>query len=651
MIFKIKKQTLIPMLFIIFIFGASLFSSKIYWRHPFAIYGSLAFDDQNLLVWDWAAASGYKPFTDIFYPYGLLTYYRNVTQLSRLFYISFSPLYVSLFFIILLKTVKRKWLSYASIIMFIVFVHERIGAPTFIRYGPLLILPMIAAFILTRTKRKSLGLFYLGIIVGLFFSAITDQGVYGGFVCGTLILVHAILQTIEKKASLGTFVKLFTVNIVRFIMGFTIGVLPLLAYLLAIDGIKGFFHDFSYIKDLTIFAKTPFIPWSKSVSNIFTFQALFASINLVTYRLLFNKKKISFFTLLYAGIILSIITLEQKNIIRSNDWQITLLSFPLMLLFAVEMAGRSFGGILIAISVCGFAVFGAKQLPPTFFYVNSQVRRANVGNDLKITFINEEADELAVLTRWITKHKKPNEFIFSLPGDPVLYQLLGQKPPYFLDLYEASPSYAQEGWISYIEKNNISLVFVNPIHAIQDDVPDYVRGSVIYPFLLTHFRPVDTVGKYLVFQRSNESDHFDIFGTKDPRFKSFISWLDNPSLASIPRSQGLYKKSEIKKYTVDTFTSVRAFNERLADVELSTQNMALAITMRGNHTATLLLTTQDGHTTTLTFDACQEKVSCVINLSRLPYFYIPRNLRAIELVGSKLLSISLLHLPNHSSFW
>src|SRR3989338_9582880 len=143
------------------------------------IYPTLGSDNQALLLWKYAAGIGLLPIKDIFYPYGLLSYYSGQNVIFGLIYFLITPALFLCIFLTFQKLFKDKLFTIASFIVFFLFITIITGFETFTRYGSITALSILFAYIFYSDKNKSRRLiFALGVLSGMIMAFINDSGMY-----------------------------------------------------------------------------------------------------------------------------------------------------------------------------------------------------------------------------------------------------------------------------------------------------------------------------------------------------------------------------------------------------------------------------------------------------------------------------------------
>lgn len=121
-----------------------------------------------------------------------------------------------------------------------------------------------------------------------------------------------------------------------------------------------------------------------------------------------------------------------------------------------------------------------------------------IENNMK--FIISKNKDLREVKKELYNRKDFNKKVFTFPGEPIFYIMLGQKPPYYPTIYEATPIEAQKELITYIQKENIDVILYNvKTKSIQDEVPDTIRGRILYRYIRSNYTVERKVSNYLIF--------------------------------------------------------------------------------------------------------------------------------------------------------
>ncbi len=624
------------------------------------IFVPLNFDNQALLVWEYSASLGMLPYRDIFYPYGLLYYFKSQNAAFSLLYFFLTPLLFTGVFIILKNLFKDKLFSYFSFFIFFLFIFVTTGFETFNRYGIVVVLSFLFACLFFFGKKFFYrSVFLTGILVGIVFSLINDQGIYA-------LLLFFVFSIFDILVGKGFNVYKIIKEGSTFVVGFCIGVIPFFVYLAHQHALVPFLTYFKRLPELSFYAKTPFFHSIITSDNMFTFTALFVTLLFLVYKLLVANKRASFNTYIQVGLVCILILLEQKSIIRSMDNQLIFIGLLLFVALFYELKEALqkyktpqfktfllYGGIMIII----FFLIGIRfeKFAHQYFYRNNVIKVFQTVNTKKcvdntMQFVPKEfglvKDKLTVAPGF-------NGKIFSYPTDPIFYILFNQHPPQYTNAYDGSALAGQSDSIAYIQKNNIQYVIINTkIKALQDEVPDYIRTPHEFAYIINNFTPHLSVGNFLILKKDEKKDFFNTLNSKT--MQRYAESLLTINLEDIPRSEGYHKKKYlgINRIIIEKI-SLKEVNTYLKKNNIISEKKFLVLEFKkgSREKSSFIIKTKDGLETEVKFGQCEVGVPCVINLSRLPLFYKDRVLKEITGAEDKISKITLLDVADESHFW
>lgn len=669
--FRQKKEIII--IFVIFLVISFLDSCG-----NCILKNNISFDSQELLVWDYLSTTNLIPYKDYYYPYGLINILKNQSQLFFVIYSLILPLLFTSIFIFLKKIWKDNTATYISFITIVIFIYIVTGSGTFVRYGILVVAGVLYAYIFTNNKNISSKIsFLLGLLNGIIFSLIYDQGVYSillySFILCVFPIVYSGLNQLKNKQY---YIYLYN-HILWFIIGFILTSSIFFAYLFLTNSFSGFISNITNLGDITKYAKTPYLHSLRSPDGIYNLLIILIAIVYVLYKFILTKVKKSFHFSAIIVLLVVLILLEQKSIIRSIDMQLTFISFILcnflfyefyIFLKKREISKNILLTYYILFFIASIFAFGLKlqnfQVVPytmsslskkinTNFDAKSSVKDDYTQNLNNIRITHPEYDYVVNSLRSSSDFK---DKIYSFPGDPIFYAMLKQKPPYYSAIYQASPLYAQNELIKYIENEKINYIVYNYNNfSIQDEVPNYIRVSALHKHILTNFSPVDRVDNFFILKRANE----DIFINKTFNSTPYVNdYLINVNLENIPRSEGIYKKEYLKKqFAKKLFTSstIKGFNSYLKKSDVDSRNKLLVLHLdnlnEGRKNMEIILDTKEGLSTKIQFNTCESQQPCIINLSQVPLLYESRILTKISSRGSENISIEIYDIKDDKYFW
>ena len=608
----------------------------------------LSFDSQEFLLWNYSAINGYMPYKDLFYPYGLISYYKNYNLILSFIYYSFSPIFLTILFFLFKKVFKDKYYLYFSFATFYVFVLKIIGFDTFSRYGLFVVSSLVFAEILYLNKNLKLKLFTVGIFLGLINFLIPDLGIYTVLTFLLLFLVHELIKS--KKISFfslkNIFKSLSKIKLVLF--GLLIGISPLIIFSFYHKNLLLLVNYYSQVRNIALVAKTPFFSFVNSPSNIFTLSILFASIFIVLYRLSYLKRKVRLSAFFQIALIIDILILEQKSIVRSIDLQITFVSLILLMIIVYEFIHALFINILnkkifytffILLTVVLFSLsVPGRELSIKIIATSAKLSITNKCFDSNLKKFLSQNLSYAKVIELLKKRRDFNNKIFSFPtGDSAFYILLGQKPPYYNAIFEGSSVKKQTETIKYIEDNYIKFITLNTdMSFLQDGVPDYIRQNLLFRYILNNYYPLTSIDNHLILEHQKNNDFFG-YKVLDQQ-REYKNYLLNIDLKNIPLSEGTYKSKSI--YLPENKILIKSgdykkINIFLENSKIDSHNKVFIIKFtkplaRGDRSY-MKIQTQDNKSTVVSFISCLSTKPCIVNLSSIPLFYKDRILKKIEI--------------------
>src|SRR3989344_7101506 len=202
-----------------------LLSIKLFFSLP-TIFNGLDFDAQNLIVWKFAAFKGLVLYRDVFYPYGILGYFLYVVLLFNWVQTGIFMFLLIFLFFALNKILSKTFYSYLAYLLLLFFLIFITGAMSFIRYGIIVVLAMyIGIWFFNNLLLSRKILFFLGLLSGLLFFLVTDQGVYL-FVIASIFIVLSFLKLTVFKANFKSFLFSAFKKYSYYFYGLILGCLP-----------------------------------------------------------------------------------------------------------------------------------------------------------------------------------------------------------------------------------------------------------------------------------------------------------------------------------------------------------------------------------------------------------------------------------------
>lgn len=604
--------------------------------------GYQGFDLHTFLLWHYAPINNVIAHKDIFYPYGLLNYFKNFNLIyATAYYLVVPTLFIVTFFVFK-KVFKDKFIMYSSFATFYLFILSLVGFQTFSRYGLLVVFSLYFVHTFYSLKRiKSNILIFLGIILGLISSFVIDQGIYLIF---SFIFLYLLSRHFKIK------------EILYIVLGFFIGLIPLFITLLRIGSLDILLNYFNDVREIVTVAKTPFFSFIDSPANIFTIPIIYIAIFYNFIKIFLFKHKLTLSSLLQMSLIFSILIMEQKSIMRSIDAQITFASLMLLMLLSYEVINHWKNKIInkriiylsLIFSVIIIYSFNINKQP--FNLSNIAKNYSLLVNDgcfsSNLTYFSSNNPSYTEIVNFLKNQTSFNGKVFSFPtGDSAFYVLLNQKPPFYNSIFGGSSYKKQKDTIKYVQENEIEFVTLNTdMSSVQDGVPDYIRQSLLFKYVLNNYYPFAAIGNHLILKKDKDIDFFS--SSLLDKVKDYKNYLLNVNLKKIPYSEGLYKykflSSNNKLFikTMESFSSADKVIVLIPSIDYKRDDLSY-VRLKINGKDNL----------TIHYDPCKKNSECIINLSNIPMFYRERAITNVTLDKKFKGKIEIYNLKNPGNLW
>ncbi len=615
------------------------------------------FDSQLLLFWDYTVLHNLIPNQDIMYPYGFLFYYKNTSVFFSLIYILLFPTLTVIILLAFKKIIKNKIFLSITFLSFIFFILKYTGLEVFNRYGLLLGMAVLLSLIYDKYLYvPRVYPFLFGCLIGFIFSIINDIGLYIFFLYFFFSLFLPIFNNGISVLKTHRYYIHQTFTAIFFLVGILIGMLPIVLFFIKIENLATLFSNSKYLFDFPLYSKTPFLPSLRSTENIFNFTVMIITISSLFYKRIILKEKNKFFSYLQIGIVASLFFLLQKSVIRSIDIQITFLGFLLYMFLILEImtflksrirTGLLYGYYFSALFVL-FYVIGLRDFNVTSIYFYRPLEQNLFTMQIKSLLINKQNQCLSQnldiykenkiyknMLSFIAENDQDGKpFIFDYLTNPILYILFNEKSPFYFEVFGSSPLYAQESNIKYIEDNRIEYITYNTnTLRIKDGVPDYMRGSTFFKYIINNFGVLRKVDNFIILKKREEED-YDFFRDENLTvFPDFKNYLLNIDQGSIPRSEGIYKNELLEGLRMTE--SKYSFNSKdkilLVRSKNGVKNKKLKVTI-----------VSDLDTAIVEFEPCTHNNLCIINLANIPLFYRDRVIKEVNYDSNVISGIRIL---------
>lgn len=627
--------------------------------------GYYNFDLQEFLLWNYTSLASLIPYKDIFYPYGLLSYFRNYNAVFSLIYYLIPPILFAILFFIFKKNFKDRFTLYTSFVLFYVFILISNGFQTFSRYGLLAVFSLLFSYIFySNNKIKAHLLIYCGVLLGLLLSAVNDQGVYVLF---SFIFMFLLSKYFHAAREHFLYFNLFAIikEAVFAALGFFVGIVPLFLFLLYHNSFNAYFNHFKDLGEIVAVSKTPFFSFADSPANIFTISILYFAIFYNTVRMLIFKHKLTLSSFFQISLIFTILVMEQKSIIRSIDRQIVFVSFILLMFLVHNLI--NFLKIKNVNKKILYTVVILTVLIAYSFKINQTIDFSNlfrnysflINNkcfDSNLKFFLTNNPSYIKIINLLKKQDNFNGKIFSFPtGDSAFYVLLKQKPPFYNAIFEGASYEKQKNAIKYVEDNKIEFITLNMDESsLQDGVPDYVRQNELFRYILSNYQPLEIIGGHIILKKTQNNDFFTSKILKQR--KDYENYLLNVYLYKIPYSEGLYKYNYLKsnnKLIVEG--NVGKISSFLTENKLVSRDKVIVLIPNKNNKKQSLsfvkLKTENEHSATIYYNSCHENEVCIINLSRILLFYEDRLITKLNFGKQYSGKIEIFNVKNPGNLW
>jgi hypothetical protein len=599
-----------------------------------------AYDSQELLVWKYLAGIGNIPYRDFHYPYGIINFLKDQNIFIFLLFNIISSVCLFFIYLIFKNIFKNSWYSLVLLISFIIFGLGNAGILAFVRYEVFICFSLFVAYLIFKYNKINFKFaFLIGVVLGLLCALFFDQGIYTAFaVIGLICFKKFKLSKFTIQINPSTVRNFFVAS-----SGFIVGMSPLYLYLLFNNALGGVYNLFLDLKDLAYIAKTPFFVFVFSENNIFILLLLIFSIVYLIFRLINSKEK-SIQDYLIFCLVFIILVLENKSVVRSLDVQILLPSF-LLFFILISVLKHELSNVLsekkqfllyclIILSVFFGLGLGTNKSIINEITVIINNQNLGFGNNCyakQLVYIKNSDIGINQVLNSLGVNDQNKVYVY--PDNPVFYALFKQKFPFYNTIYEASSNRAQNILINYLLYNKVKYVIINKVNlAIQDNVPNYARGSVLFPYILNNYLYKEQIGNFLILKKQSNADNFVI---TNEYFKNLLS----VDLGNIPRSEGEYKSKYLDFNKADS-------------KEINSDRLFLVLRGLGNNSdySSIEVKTKQGLSTVVRFKSCGENKNCIIDVSKIPLFYKVRDIGEINYKGNYKLFL-IKNSDNHGVFW
>lgn len=619
-------------------------------------YISINFDTQAFINWQYASSSGLIPYRDIYYPYGILYYFKSSSLLFSVIFILLTPFLLSFFYLIFKKISNNRIISLLSIAALIIFISVYSGFEVFNRYGSFLLVAQLNVFLFYPKLKNNFYFLFLGGFTALYFSVFNDLGIYS-VIAFILFSLYCLFSTPLNKKNIARYLQIGA----HFIIGFIVGCLPLVILAHNLNFTNEFINFLKSLQENVLFAKTPFFHSALTKENLFVAIILVISVCVVFFRLI-KKDASSLGNRVLVASVIVLVLLEQKNIIRSMDVELTFVAFFILILLLIEILKY----LPTKLSIKYYYFIFAFILGSVFFI---GLRQADIYSDREINIAKIKQTLITVKDKkctlesnylpseaksWIEESRKikeitKNEDFFIYPDEKIFYNLLRIKPYYYPSIYESSSENAQIKTIEELKKRNNQFIIYNSSNfSVQDEVPNYIRAKELHKYILENYSFEKNVDNFIVLKKKNK----DLFKSFENFPIYFQKYLLNVNLENIPYSEGSHKEKYIfNNGNILDSGNLNNINEYLKINETTSKSLFIVIKFEANSkNYSKIFLKSESFSTQIIFRKCNKSV-CVINISNIPLFAKNRTLESININDSDLKNIYLIRINGKDKLW
>lgn len=493
----LKKDVLIIFfIFLLLLFNRLFITCKIFY--------SLSFDSQTLLLWEYVVGKGMFPVRDIFYPYGFFSFFRDSSFLLRFFELVLLSFLFTSVYVFLKRINKNSFFTLIALILFILLIYRNVGIEIFIRYGTTLIFIIACSYLLYKNMlfNKSYS-FVFGILTTLTYFFFHDQTYYMGVLYFALFIFKILDELSLKKLNPKSLkIKLF--GLVNYLLGAAIGTVPFFIFILMNRIPSYFLTQLEEMASIPLYSKTPYLSNLRHLDTVFLVSVLSISIGIIWYKRFEKKHNLTLNDHFMVGIALYLALLMQKSIIRSFDSSLVFLGILLFNIFFIKATGGflkkypkySLFGVYILVEFV--LILNFKPLNKLYYETNIPEK---ICIEKNIQNINKYNNSYLKVAKELSGNKDSGN-IFVFPSDPIFYILLDKKPGYFPSLYEMSLFRSQNKVISELKESNTKYVIFNKdVIAVQDGVPDFIRGKNLFRYIISNYTFYKKVDSFVILKR------------------------------------------------------------------------------------------------------------------------------------------------------
>lgn len=575
---------------------------------------SFGFDAQNSLSWKYASTTGFFPLSEVYFPHGLLLYFKDTSFIANMLASLLIPTYVMLVGLFFGKRMKSTVKGFTLALAFFVFIVVFSDLDAFLRYGSAMAFIMFFLLLNRDTRSKS---FTIGMINGLLFTAMSDQGLLA---LATMAIGSTLVCVLERRFP----VKKTISSVVRYAAGFFVGFVPLAVYLLFTNGLVGYIVSLLHIPSFASYNESPFLAYALHPQNLLVLLPLFSIILLLSYTYVFRKRE-PYTRLEISMIFLVVLTilLEERSLVRSIAEGIIFMGPVLWLMFVLHFLRNE--------KRTQMKIFGLVTgvLGITFFAATL----SNITDKLTTLHQQLEYPQQRICTENMVRRRamfhpgyialkdvvRQHFPLYIYPADAALYPAFSTPLPPYSNAFHTSPLYAQQQTISWFEDQQTNTVVINTSELEMEGIPYVVRTPKLLSYIFSKYCPTTLVDQYLVLDQCNTAiPSLAKISDIAPKYAQALQHVD---LGDIPRKEWQDKRA--------VFT---------ATIEpLPLNGKGLYIFVQDSAPETILTLASANATMTVTLHDCED--GCIVNPNNLPIFYFEHTITRADVPPSAKIQI------------
>jgi hypothetical protein len=488
----------------------------------------------------------------------------------------------------------------------------------------------------------------IGIVCGAIFALSTDQGVlsllyFTGGICISFMQYakrKSVRETVESHARM----------IISFTVGYVIGILPLLLYLVRAGALSSFISAFIQLFMIGSYAKIPFIPYAMQKENILVLLILLGGVVSVLYTLFLDKKKTcKERDYVQMALVFALFLIELKNIMRPMVYPVMLYAFFVFVTLWEDIKERAkkyispvhtnlyYSQILILfILILGLQGYIRTKLfsfPTIHTNISLKVRdvfqtlkgSSCISNKFSANALPLQENYREVL-EYIKNELQYSGKVYSFPSDPVFYVLFEQQPSPYLNGYDGSPSFAQKKTIQFLIDKNVEYVVYNTSDTTIDGVPFVLREPELHKYIVTHYAQVEKVIEPFVLLRKSTGDLYN----EEFLPEKLASSGRTINLEMLPHA---YNDRKTLYTPIVMANTIVELNSYIQNNPVESENILIEIqpSLSTAEYTRLLIHDDSGYDTEIVYRSCPVGKKCLIPLKIIPYFYLQRKINGIRI--------------------